>query len=128
MYWNVHHVILSVYSSPKRVTLGNSSYLTEVIVTSTVLPESITLSCLLAYFEMYGNYHIIYSVRERVPPPVGDWMAKRDLKDAYLQVPIHPNHQKYLVFQWDRKFYQFNCIYLVCQQPQEHLPNSSNPW
>ena len=35
----------------------------------------------------------------------GDWMVKLDLKDAYLQIPIHLDHQKYLVFQWDDKFY-----------------------
>ena len=40
----------------------------------------------------------------------GDWMVKLDLKDAYLQIPIHPDHQKYLVFQWDDKFYQFTCL------------------
>ena len=40
----------------------------------------------------------------------GDWMVKLDLKDAYLQVHIHPDHQKYLVFQWDSKFYQFTCL------------------
>ena len=26
----------------------------------------------------------------------GDWMIKLDLKDAYLSVPIHPTHQKFL--------------------------------
>ena len=39
-----------------------------------------------------------------------DWMVKLDLKDAYLQIPIHPDHRKYLVFQWDDKFYQFICL------------------
>ena len=29
----------------------------------------------------------------------GDWMAKLDLKDAYLTVPVHPSHQKFLRFQ-----------------------------
>jgi len=37
-------------------------------------------------------------------------MVKLDLKDAYLQVPIHPDHQKYLTFQWNSKFYQFTCL------------------
>ena len=29
----------------------------------------------------------------------GDWVAKVDLKDAYLQIPIHQNHKKFLRFQ-----------------------------
>ena len=33
-----------------------------------------------------------------------------DQKDAYLQVPIHPNHQKFLVFKWNNSFYQFQCL------------------
>ena len=40
----------------------------------------------------------------------GDWMIKLDLKDAYLQVPIHPDHQKFLVFEWSNRFYQFKCL------------------
>ena len=34
-----------------------------------------------------------------------DWMIKLDLKDAYLQVPIHTEHQHLLQFQWEDKFY-----------------------
>ena len=40
----------------------------------------------------------------------GDWMIKLDLKDAYLQVPIHPDHQKFLVIEWNNLFYQFRCL------------------
>ena len=40
----------------------------------------------------------------------GDWMVKMDLKDAYLQIPIHPTHQPLLTFQWKDKYYKF--IYL----------------
>ena len=31
----------------------------------------------------------------------GDWMASRDLKDAYFQVPIHKRSRRYLRFVWD---------------------------
>ena len=36
-----------------------------------------------------------------------DWMIKMDLKDAYLQVPIHREDQHFLQFQWNRKIFQF---------------------
>ena len=53
------------------------------------------------YFKMEGLYLLLQA---------RDWMIKLDLKDAYLQVPIHPEHQKYLVFQWNSKWYQFTCL------------------
>lgn len=37
----------------------------------------------------------------------GDWLAKLDLQDAYLTVPICPEHQKYLHFTWGKKVFQF---------------------
>ena len=39
-----------------------------------------------------------------------DWMVKLDLKDAYLQVPIHQDNQSLLQFQWEQKTYQFVCL------------------
>lgn len=35
----------------------------------------------------------------------GDWLAKIDLKDAYLTVPINSSHGKFLRFQWQDKFF-----------------------
>ena len=40
----------------------------------------------------------------------GDWMVKLDLKDAYLQIPIHPSHQHLLTFLWEGKGYRFTCL------------------
>ena len=37
-------------------------------------------------------------------------MVKFDLKDAYLTVPVHPSHQKYLRFEWKGRVFQFNCL------------------
>jgi len=34
------------------------------------------------------------------PNATRDWVAKLDLKDAYLQVAIHPSYHKFLQFQW----------------------------
>ena len=39
-----------------------------------------------------------------------DWMIKMDLKDAYLQVPIHREDQHLLQFQWNGKIFQFQCL------------------
>ena len=39
-----------------------------------------------------------------------DYMIKLDLKDAYLQIPIHQDHQHLLQFQWMEKTYQFLCL------------------
>ena len=39
-----------------------------------------------------------------------DWMVKMDLKDAYLQVPIHPDYQHLLAFQWEEKTYRLQCL------------------
>ena len=40
----------------------------------------------------------------------GDWMVKLDLKDAYLTIPVHPSHQKFLRFAWKGRVFQFNCL------------------
>ena len=37
-------------------------------------------------------------------------MIKLDLKDAYLQVPIHKEYQCLLQFHWEQKTYQFVCL------------------
>jgi hypothetical protein len=42
----------------------------------------------------------------------GDWMVKLDLKDAYLTVPIHPSHQKFVRLGWKGRIYQFLCLAL----------------
>ena len=42
----------------------------KTVVTSTILLELITLNCLLAYLEMYGNHHIKNSAHEHVRPPL----------------------------------------------------------
>lgn len=39
-----------------------------------------------------------------------DWLAKLDLRDAYLTVPVLPSHQKFLRFSWKGKTFQFVCL------------------
>ena len=41
---------------------------------------------------------------------LSDWMAKVDLKDSYLTVPIHEVHHRFLRFTWAGLKYQFNCL------------------
>ena len=40
----------------------------------------------------------VSSVRQAIKE--GDFMASIDLRDAYLHVPVHPEHWKYLRFVW----------------------------
>jgi hypothetical protein len=40
----------------------------------------------------------------------GDWMAKLDLSDAYLTVPVCNAHQPFLRFRWKGIAYQFLCL------------------
>ena len=54
------------------------------------------------HFKMEG-LHLLPDLIQSV-----DWMVKLDLKDAYLQVPIHKEHQCLLQFQWHGK---------VCMSP-----------
>lgn len=39
-----------------------------------------------------------------------EFLAKIDLKEAYLLVPIDPNHRKYLRFQYKNNLYEFNAL------------------
>ena len=39
-----------------------------------------------------------------------DWMASIDLKDAYFQIPIHPESRKYLRFVFAGVVYQFRAL------------------
>ena len=39
-----------------------------------------------------------------------DFMCKLDLKDAYLTVPIHPFHWRFLRFHWQGKVYEYTVL------------------
>ena len=70
----------------------------------------VNLKCLNPYmktehFKMEGLHLLLPDLLQ-----VQDWMVKLDLKDAYLQVPIHPDHQHLLTFQWEGKSYMFKCL------------------
>ena len=47
----------------------------------------------------------------------GDWMVSLDLKDAYLQIPIHPDSRKYLRFVAFERVYQFKSVFWSLHGP-----------
>ena len=55
-------------------------------------------------FKMETLQSVFLSVRP------GDWMVSLDLKDAYLQVPMHPDSRKSLRFMVGGKVYQFKAF------------------
>ena len=64
----------------------------------------LNLRVLKTPFKMETIQSTLLSVRR------GDWMVSIDLKDAYLQVPIHPDSRKYLRFMAFNKVYQFKVL------------------
>ncbi len=69
------------------------------------------------HFKMESLETVRFLVRE------GDWFAKLDLKDAYLTVPVHNSHQKYLRFAWRGRIYQFRCMAFGLSPAPEFLLN-----
>ena len=55
-------------------------------------------------FKMETLQSVLLSVRP------GDWMVSLDLKDAYLQVPMHPESHKFLRFMVGGKVYQLKVL------------------
>jgi len=40
----------------------------------------------------------------------GSFMATIDLLDAYHSIPVHPDYQKYLRFEFGGQMYQYTCV------------------
>ena len=55
-------------------------------------------------FQMETIQSVLLSVRQ------GDWMASIDLKEAYLQVPVHPASRHFLRFLFRDQVYQFKAL------------------
>ena len=58
----------------------------------------------LTPFRLESNQSVLQSIRSF------DWMISIDLKDAYLQVLIHPSSRKFLKFVVDGRVYQFKAL------------------
>ena len=66
--------------------------------------SSLNLKVLKTSFKMETLQPVLLSVQR------GDWMVSLDLKDAYLQVPVHPDSRKYLRFVVSGQVYQFKAL------------------
>ena len=58
----------------------------------------------VAHFRMETIQSVLLSVRQ------GDWMASIDLKEAYLQIPVHPESRRFLRFVALGRVYQFSAL------------------
>ena len=58
----------------------------------------------VSHFEMETIQAVLLSICQ------GDWMASIDLKEAYLQVPIHPESRPCLRFVAQGRVYQFTAL------------------
>ena len=58
----------------------------------------------VSHFQMETIQSVLLSVCQ------GDWMASIDLKDAYLQVPVHPKSRPFLRFVAHGQVYQFTAL------------------
>ena len=56
------------------------------------------------HFKMKGLTSLLDLIRPN------DYMITMDLKDAYLSVPIHADHSKYLRFEWESELWEFTCL------------------
>ena len=90
-------------------SLGFYSHLFVVWKTSGSWRPVIDLSTLnlfvdVSHFRMETIQLVLLSVRQ------GDWMASIDLKEAYLQVPVHPDSRRFLRFVAQGRVYQFSVL------------------
>ena len=67
--------------------------------------STLNLLVLKAPFKMEILQSVLLSVRR------GDWMVSLDLRDAYLQVPVHPDSRKFLRFMAFGRVFQFKGLY-----------------
>lgn len=56
------------------------------------------------HFKMEG----IHLLQDLLRP--GDWMARLDLKEAYLSISIFPPHRRFLQFHWGNQTYEFTTL------------------
>ena len=99
----------SAVELPPFPSLGFYSRLFVVWKTSGSWSPVIDLSTLIlfvdvSHFRMETIQSVLLSVRQ------GDWMASIDLKEAYLQIPVHPESRRFLRFVAHGQMYQFTAL------------------
>ena len=52
----------------------------------------------------------IFQTALKLTQPGWCLMASVDLKDAYYSIPVHPEHRKHLMFEWEGQYCQFTCL------------------
>ena len=102
-------VAKSVVELAPLPSLGFYSRLFVVRKTSGSWRPVIDLSILnlyvdVSHFRMETIQSVLLSVRQ------GDWTASIDLKEAYLQVPVHPDSRRFLWFVAQGNVYQFSAL------------------
>ena len=90
-------------------SLGSYSRLFVVWKTSGSWRPVIDLSALnrfvdVSHFQMETIQSVLLSIRPE------DWMASIDLREAYLQVPVHPESRPFLRFVSNGRVYQFTAL------------------
>ena len=90
-------------------SLGFYSYLFVVCKTSGSWHLVIDLSTLNHFVDVsHFQMETIQSVLLSIHP--GDWMVSIDLREAYLQVPVHPESRPFLRFVTNGQVYQFKTL------------------
>ena len=69
-------------------------------------------------FQMETIQSVLLSVRQ------GDWMASIDLKEAYLQVPVHPTYRRFLRFMFRDTVYHLKRCALASPRLRRSSPGS----
>jgi len=85
------------------------SFVSQLFLVEKKVGPVINLKCLnqfvkTEHFKMEG----LHLLPDLLQPQ--DWMVKMDLKDTYLQIPIHPDYQNLHTFQWEEKTYKFQYL------------------
>ena len=53
----------------------------------------------------------------------GEFLSTINLKDAYLTIPIHPDHYTFLRFTWKSNLYEFVCLPFGLSSAPRVIPN-----
>ena len=97
--WSLLHSLLESFYSHLFVVCKTSGSWRPVIDLSHLI-RFVDVS----HFQMEPIQSVLLSVRQ------GDWMASIDLKEAYLQVLVHPASRHFLRFMFRGTVYQFKAL------------------